>query len=502
MHGAMVSIIAAFAGVAGCAPPRFADGAARVIQQSGVRNAAWRTVRGLPCLRVNACMVENLGRAAAAGDTATARVELTSALEKCHQAAQYAMNNEWDRLPPGALTRLWSHYFAREPIPNDLREALRSRYWRDADAAWKALSDRVAAAPDRTALVEISQQVVAAVEPAVTARHGRGPLLTLVAGTIREATGPPDHGGPLVDVYEPEGTPGTGAFAHGVAQRDVELLARFAPIVVQERMEQARYPTDTDCIGTVVATGTAGSPHVEVDTSRPAIYAYAQEALFDDRPRLQLTYVYWFPRHPALKPLDAEAGRLEGATLRITLDSSAQPAVFETVLNCGCYHRCYVSEALEQASCSAYGRPEPGKHYCVERTMEDRIDWIVPETVDTTGGAGRPILFSRAGYHGPAGIEYDPKELDDRMVQARKTYALRSYEELEQLPVSDGRASLFLSNGLVRDAGRLEGWLLWSTGMLDAGRPRQRGTQLIHWDQYEFDDPHLLEKCLRLPSDL
>jgi hypothetical protein len=37
--------------------------------------------------------------------------------------------------------------------------------------------------------------------------------------------------------------------------------------------------------------------------------------------------------------------------------------------------------------------------------------------------------------------------------------------------------------------------------MLNAGQPRQRGTQLINWDQFDFDDPRLFEKTVRLPSD-
>ena len=33
--------------------------------------------------------------------------------------------------------------------------------------------------------------------------------------------------------------------------------------------------------------------------------------------------------------------------------------------------------------------------------------------------------------------------------------------------------------------------------MLSAGQPRQRGTQLILWDQWDFDDPQLLARGLR-----
>ena len=59
---------------------------------------------------------------------------------------------------------------------------------------------------------------------------------------------------------------------------------------------------------------------------------------------------------------------------------------------------------------------------------------------------------------------------------------------------------LFAVAMALRGAERREGFLLSGLGMLSAGQPRERGTQMIHFDQYDFDDPHLLEEFLRLPS--
>jgi hypothetical protein len=72
---------------------------------------------------------------------------------------------------------------------------------------------------------------------------------------------------------------------------------------------------------------------------------------------------------------------------------------------------------------------------------------------------------------------------------------------LEHLRTPNGKTvSMFLDNGLVRGAERLEGAIFTPLGMLSAGQPRQRGTQLINWDQFDFDDPRLLERTLRLPA--
>jgi hypothetical protein len=59
---------------------------------------------------------------------------------------------------------------------------------------------------------------------------------------------------------------------------------------------------------------------------------------------------------------------------------------------------------------------------------------------------------------------------------------------------------MFYDNGLAKKAQRPEGVFFTPAGLLSAGQPRQRGTQLIHWDHYDFDDPHLFERTLRLPS--
>ncbi len=58
---------------------------------------------------------------------------------------------------------------------------------------------------------------------------------------------------------------------------------------------------------------------------------------------------------------------------------------------------------------------------------------------------------------------------------------------------------MFGADGLVHNAGRPVGYLLAPTGMLSAGQPRKRGTQRVRWDDYLFDDPHFLERTLRLP---
>ncbi len=482
--------------VGGCAPRHFADGVAWEIRRSNTTNAAWQFVRDRHSLRLDSQLLDQLRHIESLHDVEDARGALRELIETAFDGARYAFDNEIDRLPDSSLEFLDRQYAAAGPTSNDLRESIRRRFWLQAELQHQRLQASVVAA---TALEEVCALAHNLANAAMTSpkdRHGRGPLLALVTASIKEDRGPLDHGGPEVDVYRPESDAYVD-FAVSSSPAETALLRQYAPIIVQERIANATYPPDTDLIGTVRLRGTEDRYKIEIETSAPSVYGYVKHTWINGQAHVQLTYTHWFPRHPALKSLDTEAGEIEGATLRITLDHANRPAIFETVSNCGCYHRCYVATSVESAACGEFGKPVDGKSLCTERAIEGKMDWIVPETVDLPDAPQRPLLFSRAGYHGLAGLSFDRSDL-----LGEHRYALRPYETLERLPIRSAFRSMFGGDGLVHNAGRLEGFLLAPTGMLSAGQPRQRGTQLLHWDQYDFDDPHLLEHCLRLPSGL
>ncbi|RJP40417.1 MAG: hypothetical protein C4547_02875 [Phycisphaerales bacterium] len=561
----------------GCAPRDLAGGVLWTARRERMCNAAFLAVSDMPGVRLNAELLDALKRVQEQTDPAKGRAMLAAVVSEARRLGEYADNNEIDRLDDDALRFIWRRWAGRERAPADLRAAVRDRFWSEANDALAAFTRELDRAADADSVHRLARRIEATVERSPKDRHGGGPMLALVAAAIDEERGPPDRGGPCVDVYEPALDLTCAGRRSPPDDRATDvLLAALAPVIVQERIDpaaggrasacpscagaalaggdarpQAPYDPDIDRIGTVRLAG-AGD-EVCIDTEQPSVYAHARHTWVRGRRLVQLTYTYWFPAHPKLKRFDPEEGRIEGAVLRITLDPTGRPMLFETVLCCGCYHRCYPADYVERAACARYGRPEKGKTWCVERDVPGRMDWIVPETVEVVSAhPGHPILFSRAGYHGPAGITFDSSVLESRTVLQRRGYALRCYDELEQLPIggedrsavrparfssSEPRASaradspiadrplnglgesmhaargfreasggsrrvgsMFQANGLVRGAERLEGKLLAGTGMLSAGQPRQRGTQLLHWDQYDFDDPHLLERCLRLPE--
>jgi len=475
-----------------------------VVRKYGATDAHVQTVRGMPFLRVNGYLLDRLENASAAPNVDAARSNLEAALTACHRLATASITNEINRLPRQAAAQGLRALDPQEQPPVECHGEFRSRYLSLIEPGWQSLLSQARGAATLDDVDAIAQSILRQVNPSIKDHYGKGPLLALVMATTPEPHGPLDLGGSDIDLYEPEadvpdGTPLDSAEAPSDTWR---LLARYAPRIAQERVSNATYSEAADRIGAAQLEGDYDDLSVVIDPSAPRVYAYAQPTIINDSPHTQLTYTYWFPERPALRPGDAEAGAIDGATLRITLDRNNQPAIFETILNCGCFHRCYVSASLDAAAAKVFGPPLDGKVCSVARRMNGPPDWEVAQTVDVlSNGDARPIIFSRAGYHGIAGILFDDSELQSRAVLARRAYVLTPYADLENLPTSYGRGSMFGADGLVHKAGRVEGWLLAGTGMLSAGQPRQRGSQRICWDQYDFDDPRLLERCLRLPPD-
>lgn len=285
-----------------------------------------------------------------------------------------------------------------------------------------------------------------------------------------------------------------------VTQADWLLLQRYAPVIVQGSEPQAPYPTAMDQFGTISLTGKNPEEAVPVvDVARPAVYAYVDTKPIQGAMVKQLVYTLWHPAHPKLHALDPEAGRIDGWTLRVTLNRKNEPLLFESVSNCGCYYKVFPTEELENASRAAFHQKLAGKNFYVENHLEDNYDAVVPELVSGIAGAAQgPVLYYSAGRHELVTIRSAGQLGDDEKANGA-SYTLRPYDELESLPLNGYHASLFGEDGLVRNAHRLEGRLLMASGLYHAGHPRQRETQMIYFDEARFDDPGLLETYLRLP---
>ncbi|MFQ5412126.1 MAG: hypothetical protein ACE5EC_07500, partial [Phycisphaerae bacterium] len=290
---------------------------------------------------------------------------------------------------------------------------------------------------------------------------------------------------------------------HPANMTDDQPLHRYAPGIAMEWPEKRKYPVEYDRIGEVSLSGSRERINVGVNTQEPVVYAYESQTIIHGKRYPQLNYVWWHPERPAMEPGDPVAGHIDGATARITLDGKGIPVLVEASLNCGCGHEVFISKRLEAAAKRAFGAPMGGKHFAVEKSLLGKHDLVVVDTFDPPAALIRPTLFIAAGYHEVCQVRFDEsiKKTDMNVVEDI-AYTMRDYATLDRLPLGDGIASMFGSDGLVHLAGRPEGYDFVGTGIFSAGQPRKHGTQRIRWDDFLQDDPHLLENALRLPSGI
>lgn len=283
---------------------------------------------------------------------------------------------------------------------------------------------------------------------------------------------------------------------------DWALLEYYAPVLVQENAENPSYASSVDRFGEVWLDGSATTtvtPHV--DTDKPAVYTYADRKRIQGVVTRQLVYTFWYPEHPKLHTFDPEAGLMEGWTLRITLTQDNRPLLFESVSNCGCYYKVFPAARLEQMSRAEYPKKLAEKTFHLENRLAGKIDAVMPELVDMAGDSTqKAVLYYSAGKHQLVTVRPTTALSDADRRAENRSYRLLPYEVLENLPLGTYRHSLFDENGLVLGAHRPECYLLTPSGLFHAGHPRQRNTQMIYFDQAEFDDNQLLENYLRLPS--
>jgi hypothetical protein len=294
-----------------------------------------------------------------------------------------------------------------------------------------------------------------------------------------------------------------------LATADPETLVNYyAPIFVQQRVDtQAQkypYPPEYDMIGEAhLRRGTDGKLKSYVNGS-PKVYAIIKKLPIDSHVHIQLTYTAWYPAHPRMKAIDVEEADIDSCVLRITLDVDQAPLFYETIAACGCFHKVFVERGIEEAARKIFGAPEKDKKFCVERTVNDAIDWEVAGIVDEPHEQPRrPVVFLKAGDHKVIGMGSAARLRVPSSAEAHP-YEMTSYADLYHVKVDgSGEVAAFFdmeNAGKVRGAERKqEKFLMSFIGVDAAGQPRADDQIKMHFDESTWGDPTIYNKYLRLP---
>lgn len=242
------------------------------------------------------------------------------------------------------------------------------------------------------------------------------------------------------------------------------LFATFAPVW------EVDVAGETDRIG-MPYWGRAA----EVNTGEPVVLTHLSHGRLGAEVLLQLNYIIWFPARPRTGPFDLLGGRLDGIIWRVTLGADGRPLIYDSVHNCGCYHRFFPTPRLRLVR----------RHVGFEEPI------LVPQRIPLE--QSRKVLRVASTSHYVQRVQSAVGNAATG--KAEVVYRFRDYDELRALPVADGHRSLFGPDGIVPDTERRERCLLWPTGVDSPGSMRQWGRHAVAFvGERHFDAPELIER--------
>jgi len=243
------------------------------------------------------------------------------------------------------------------------------------------------------------------------------------------------------------------------------LFRRFAPQVIVEQR------SDADRIGTPVRDP---EDRIQIDPARPTVFTFPSYTRLDSRNLLQLNYALWFPERPPERRLDLYAGELSGVLWRVTLDHELRPVLYDSIHQCGCYHKLFLPA---------------GSRIDLEGINGERplVFALSPNLSDDRG-----LRLRLAG-----GTHYIIDVAEAFPATIAECYVLEDYAFQLQLPGAgtgaESAQSLFGPTGVVQQSRRPERFLFWPLGVSSAGAMRQHGLHAIAFvGRRHFDDPDLL----------
>ena len=246
--------------------------------------------------------------------------------------------------------------------------------------------------------------------------------------------------------------------------KEKDRIARtLAPVIIQDTAG------GYDRIGKVQWRNGA----VVIRPNVPVGYFYYSYGRFNRHPSLQINYVFWYSHRDGDNAPWIERGRLDGLTIRVSLDPNGQPVMLDIMNNCGCYH---------------FFVP---KHARI-RTIKNPwlgLNPLVPTWLPDQFPRRRVALRVNSGWHQVQHIGVESTSGDTIR------YELRPYRELEMLPDDNGQhRSMFTPDGIARGSGRIEPYIFFSMGIPAIGSMRQRGHHAIKLvGNAHFDHPGLFD---------
>jgi len=216
----------------------------------------------------------------------------------------------------------------------------------------------------------------------------------------------------LAALFKPRGT------------NEDELSFKLAPLILQEVSNGAAELAKSQVFGTL--TGNNGAE--AVDRRRPAVYYHASTAMANGRPHARLCYFWFYSADPV-----ASGPSLPAQGIRITLDSSGQPAIWEMLADSSDLNLIFISQKLESAAAAQFGAVLPGRRFAVERGTNDAPQAVVARVLDDAPLPMGPIIYLDAQSRSASTVTCRCMPVQVRQLARTETYDLLSMDSVLHL---------------------------------------------------------------------
>ncbi|HTL54535.1 MAG TPA: hypothetical protein VL361_02605 [Candidatus Limnocylindrales bacterium] len=206
-----------------------------------------------------------------------------------------------------------------------------------------------------------------------------------------------------------------------------DLDSDLAPLIIQEVVSATTPSPGLAGFGSLrLCTNT-----LTIDLTVPAVYLIADTVDLNGRPHRQLTFI-WFYSLQSACPTN-QALPLQG--LRMTLDSSGRPALWEVLADASRLDLLFVSRGLEIAAREKFGRPWPGRHFSIERSINETPGVVVAGVLEDSPVPMGPIVYLSSETHAVSTVTCRCMPAQAKTLRQTSTYQVidASNDQLQSL---------------------------------------------------------------------
>jgi len=161
----------------------------------------------------------------------------------------------------------------------------------------------------------------------------------------------------------------------------------------------------------------------------PVVYFKEGEAIFSGSQYQQVTFVW--------NRLDSNSMRGAEPTpqgIRITLNTSGSPVIWEVLVDNSGGNLIFVSQSLETAALKEFGPPLPGRRFAIESSFENAPNTIVARVIEDGPVPMGPIVHLVAGSRNVSTLICRCMPTQAKNLLATQTYELRPIAESQMRP--------------------------------------------------------------------